>query len=75
MPNIYREMLIAWIDRDLACHTESIHHILHEPLHSNVNIQQNTKINRLIGFQLNLVRDIWDFKTNDFKRFVDLITS
>ena len=29
----------------------------------------------MIGFQLNLVQDIWDFKTNDFKPFVGLITN
>ena len=75
MPNIYREMLIAWTDLDLIRHTESVHEILHEPLHGNVNIPQNTKISRLIGFHINLVRDIWDFKTNDFKRFIDLITN
>ena len=41
IPNIYREMLIAWTDLDLSRDTESI------PLHSNVNIQQNTKISKL----------------------------
>ena len=40
-----------------------------------MNIPQHTKISRLIGFQLNLVQDIWDFKTNDFKPFVGLITN
>ena len=75
MPNIYREMLIAWTDLDLIRHTESVQQILHEPLHGNVNIPQNTKISRLIGFHINLVRDIWDFKTNDFKRFIGLITN
>ena len=75
MPNIYREMLIAWTDLDLIRHTEGVQQILHEPLHGNVNIPQNTKISRLIGFHINLVRDIWDFKTNDFKRFIGLITN
>ena len=75
MPNIYREMLIAWTDLDLIRHTESVQQILHEPLHGKVNIPQNTKISRLIGFHINLVRDIWDFKTNDFKRFIGLITN
>ena len=67
-------MLIAWTDLDLSRNTESVQQILHEPLHGNVNIPQNTKISRLIGFQINLVQDIWDFKTNDFKPFVGLIT-
>ena len=70
MPNIYREMLIAWTDLNLIRHTESVQQILHKPLHGNVNIPQNTKISRLVGFHINLVRDIRDFKTNDFKRFV-----
>ena len=48
---------------------------MHEPLHGNVNIPQNTKISRLSGFHINLVRDIWDFKTNYFKRFIGLITN
>ena len=64
-------MLIAWTDLDLSRNTQ----ILHEPLHGNVNIPQNTKISTLIGFQINLVQDIWDFKTNDFKPFVGLITN
>ena len=68
-------MLIAWTDLDLSRDTESVQQILHEPLHGNVNISQNTKISRLIGFQLNLVQDIWDFKTNDFKPVVGLITN
>ena len=68
-------MLIAWTDLDLSRDMESIQQILHEPLHGNVNIPQNTKISRLMGFQVNLVQDIWDFKTNDFKPFVGLITN
>ena len=44
------------------------------PLRGNVNIPQNIKISTLIGFQINLVQDIWDFKTNDFKPF-GLITN
>ena len=67
-------MLIAWTDLDLSRNTESVQQILHEPLHGNVNIPQNIKISTLIGFQINLVQDIWDFKTNDFKPFVGLIT-
>ena len=43
--------------------------------HGNVHIAQNMKISRLIGFHINLVMDIWDFKTNDFKRFIGLITN
>ena len=42
MPNIYREMLIAWTDLDLIHHMESVQQILHEPVHGNVNIPQNT---------------------------------
>ena len=68
-------MLIAWTDLDLSRDTESVQQILHEPLHDNVNISQNTKISRLMGFQINLVQDIWDFKTNDFKPVVGLITN
>ena len=68
-------MLIAWTDLDLSRDTESVQQILHEPLHGNVNISQNTKISRLMGFQINLVQDIWDFKTNDFKPVVGLITN
>ena len=68
-------MLIAWTDLVLSRDMESIQQILHEPLHGNVNIPQNTKISRLMGFQVNLVQDIWDFKTNDFKPFVGLITN
>ena len=75
IPNIYREMLIAWTDLDLSRDTESVQQILQEPLHGNVNIPQNTKISRLIGFQLNLVQDIWDIKTKDFKPFVGLTTN
>ena len=75
IPNIYREVLIAWTDLDLSPDTESVQQILHESLHGNVNIPQNTKISTLIGFQINLVQDIWDFKTNDFKPFVGLITN
>ena len=75
IPNIYREMLVAWTDLELSRATESVQQVLHEPLHDNVNIPQHTKISRLIGFQLNLVQDIWDFKTNDFKPFVGLITN
>ena len=67
-------MLIALTDLDLSRNTESVQQILHEPLHGNVNIPQNTKISRLIGFHINLVQDIWDFKTNDFKPF-GLITN
>ena len=74
IPNIYREMLIAWTDLDLSRKTESVQQILHESLHGNVNIPQNIKISTLIGFQINLVQDIWDFKTNDFKPF-GLITN
>ena len=44
---------------------KSIPNIYREPLHGNVNIPQNTKISRLIGFQLNLVQDI--FFRNDFR--------
>ena len=68
-------MLVAWTDLDLSRDTESVQQILHEPLHDNVNITQNTKISRLIGFQLNLVQDICDFKTHDFKPFIGLITN
>ena len=62
IPNIYREMLIAWTDLELSRDTQ----VLHEPLHGNVNIPQNTKISRLIGFQINLVQNIWDlnYQTN-----------
>ena len=74
IPNIYREMLIAWTDLDLSRNTESVQQILHEPLHGNVNIPQNTKISTLIGFQINFVQDIWDFKINDFNPF-GLITN
>ena len=74
IPNIYREMLINWTDLDLSRDMESVQQILHEPLHGNVNIPQNTKISTLIGFQINLVQDIWDFKKNDFKPF-GLITN
>ena len=73
--NIYREMLIAWTDLDLSRDKESVQQILHEPLHGNVNIPQNTKISRLMGFQINLIQDIWDFKINDFKPLVGLITN
>ena len=68
-------MLVAWADLELSRDTESVQQVLHEPLHDNVNIPQHTKISRLIGFQLNLVQDIWDFKTNDFKPFLGLITN
>ena len=67
-------MLIAWTGLDLSRNTESVQQILHEPLHGNVNIAQNIKISTLIGFQINLVQDIWDFKKNDFKPF-GLITN
>ena len=75
IPNIYREMLIAWTDLDLSRDTGSVQQILHEPLHGNVNIPQNIKTSTLIGFQINLVQDIWDLNTNDFKPFVGLITN
>ena len=68
-------MLVAWTVLDLSRNTESVQQILHEPLHGNVNISQNTKISRLMGFQINLVQDIWDFKTNNFKPVVGLITN
>ena len=68
-------MLVAWTDLDLSRDTESVQQVLHEPLHDNVNIPQHTKISRLIGFQINLVQNIWDFKTNDLKPFVGLITN
>ena len=54
---------------------KTIWQILHEPLHGNVNIPQNIKLSTLIGFQINLVQDIWDCKTNDFKPFGGLITN
>ena len=57
VPDVYREMLIAWTN------TESVQQILHEPLHGNVNTAQNTKTGMLIGCHINLVRDVWDFKT------------
>ena len=66
-------MLIAWTDLDLSRDTESVQQILHEPLHGNVNIPQNIKTSTLIGFQINLVKDIWDLNTNDFKPLVGLI--
>ena len=75
IPNIYLEMLVAWTYLELSRDTESVQQVLHEPLHDNVNIPQHTKISRLIGFQLNFVQEIWDFKTNDFKPFVGLITN
>ena len=68
-------MPIAWTDLDLSRDTESVQQILQEPLHGNVNIPQNMKISRLIGFQLNLVQDIWDIWTKDFKPFVGLTTN
>ena len=68
-------MLVAWTYLELSRDTESVQQVLHELLHDNVNIPQHTKISRLIGFQLNFVQDIWDFKTNDFKPFVGLITN
>ena len=75
MPSIYREMLKAWSDLDLTRCTESVQQILHEPLHGNENIPLNITENTLIHYNIKLVRDIWNLRTNDFRKFVGLRTN
>ena len=75
MPSIYREMLKAWSDLDLTRCTESVQQIFHEPLHGNENIPLNITENTLIHYNIKLVRDIWNLRTNDFRKFVGLRTN
>ena len=35
MPNIYKEMLLAWADIDIPHNTDSYQTILYEPIHDN----------------------------------------
>ena len=68
-------MLKAWSDLDLTRCTESVQQILHEPLHGNENIPVNITENTLTQYNIKLVRDIWDLRTNDFRKFVGLRTN
>ena len=75
MPSIYREMLNAWSDLDIARCTESVQQILHEPLHGNAHLPLNITENTLIHYHIKLVKDIWDLRTNDVMEFVGLRTN
>ena len=65
MPNIYKELLLAWADMDITHETDSYQTILYEPIHDNPHLG-NTHYIHLSKADMHLVRDIWDVETDDF---------
>ena len=59
MPNIYKEMLLAWADMDITHKTDSYQTILYEPIHGNPQIGK-THYTHLSKTAIDLVRDMWD---------------
>ena len=74
MPNIYKEMLLAWADMDITHETDSYQTILYEPIHDNPHLG-NTHYIHLSKADMHLVRDIWDVGTNDFTDWAGCSTS
>ena len=74
MPNIYKEMLLAWADIDITHNTDSYQTILYEPIHDNPKLG-NTHYTQLTKEDMHLVRDIWNVGTDDFTNWVGCSTS
>ena len=74
MPNIYKEMLLAWADIDITHNTDSYQTILYEPIHDNSKLG-NTHYTHLTKENMHLVRDIWNVGTDDFIDWVGCSTS
>ena len=65
MPNIYKDMLLAWADIDITNNTDSYQTILYEPIHDKPKLG-NTHYTQLIKENMHLVRDIRNVGTDDF---------
>ena len=74
MPNIYKEMILAWADIDITHNTDNYQKIIYEPIHDNPKLG-NTHYTQLTKENMHLVRDIWNVGTDDFIDWVGCSTS